>query len=225
MKWPGAATAIWYFFQYAYSPVFVFAAADSRLTDRRYSASVLSIVIQGIYGPWLATVLPLSQQTQTWMWTLCPLFVTAGQYLVAILGIIPNTLTWDRLHNPTGDLRKIRKTMGVLVSFSAVAWWQHFPFFFDHLNPRLTLIDTGPLLFFYTASLIWIVYAFFDLKQDGLIRCSWVRFSMLLALTTATLGVGATTGLMWVCRENILAWRRSKGARGYEHGGGLKLKQ
>ena len=216
MKWIGIVPAIWYFLQYAYSPVFAFAAGDNRLTDRRYSTSVLPIVLLGIYGPWFVSLLSFKS-----IWFLSPLFISMSQYLVAVLGISPNTLTWDRLHNPVRDLRSIKISMGVLVALSASTWWMH------HLVSPSTLglpslSGNGPALFYFT-SLVWIVHSFFDLKHDGLLRCSWVRFLAFLALSTAMLGVGATTGLAWMYREDILAWRRSKGAIGYEDGGGLKI--
>lgn len=52
-----------------------------------------------------------------------------------------------------------------------------------------------------------------------MLRCSWFWLIGILVVSYFCLGVGASIGLAWLWREQILVERRSKGSEGYGVGG------
>ncbi|KAK3363197.1 FAD binding domain protein [Lasiosphaeria hispida] len=66
--------------------------------------------------------------------------------------------------------------------------------------------------FLFANTFLWLAYLFWDVKHAGMLRLSWAWIILLAAIATAGVGPGATVGLGWLWREELLATRRHKEA-------------
>jgi hypothetical protein len=69
--------------------------------------------------------------------------------------------------------------------------------------------------------LVWLGYLFWDLRAAGMLREGWLTVVGLGVVSVFVVGPGATVGLGWLWREQILATRRHNDALTLESVGRL----
>jgi len=67
-------------------------------------------------------------------------------------------------------------------------------------------------LFCFGSTFLLLGLLFADMKKAGMVKTSWLTLVFSAIATTAIAGPGATIGLGWLWRENVLATKRHKGA-------------
>ncbi|KAL9123289.1 MAG: hypothetical protein Q9187_000161 [Circinaria calcarea] len=224
----GIVTPFWCFLHYILSPISNFSASDMRLTDLRYTLSVLPVMVLGNYIPYLVAFLYPDFNIRhygMWVWHLYPVWVSLGQWILGCT-VMPNTMQNNRIHGVTRDIWPIRITVGSLAALSATVWI-HLVFtapfsletiFVPYEQGLDTFIGGARALlqwdqvFFVLSSITWVLYMFADLKIAGMMQQRWITLLVLLGAGTLLLGSGATTALAWLWREEILATRRHKAA-------------
>ena len=235
----GTILPLYYFFHYTSTPIANFKATDMRLTDLRFTFTVLPVIASVYYFPYLLAYLAPSLRVRhaaTLFWQMAPFWATIAQQILART-FIPDTIQHDRIHNVTRDLWPIRITIAALASFSGIKWLRTIfraPFSLSAIFvPSGSYIKRKSLqgamqeflkhdqLFFSVSSLLWIVYLFSDLKRARMVSEGWMRLLAKLGAVTAMLGPGAATGLAWLWREEILATKRHYGAIVQEEGKGM----
>ena len=224
----GILAPFWYFLHYILSPISKFSASDMRLTDRRYTRTVLLVMVLGSYIPYLISFLyPDNNVRHFGMWVLhmCPLWASLGQWTLAHT-VMPDTIQPDRIHNPKGDLWAIRITVGSLAALCAGVWMHLLltsPFsletiFVPYGRDLDTFVGGARALlqwdqaFFVLGSLVWALYMFADLKRAGMVERRWATLLAMLGVGVMLLGSGATVALAWLWREEVLATKRHKAA-------------
>jgi hypothetical protein len=65
-------------------------------------------------------------------------------------------------------------------------------------------------IFAFGSHLVWLGYLFWDLAVAGMLREGWLRVVGLGVVSLLAFGPGATIGMGWLWREQILATRRHK---------------
>jgi hypothetical protein len=165
---------------------------------------------------------------ESWLfiWQMFPVWIMLAGILSS--SIIPDTTASDRINAPQRDLPIIRYTMGTLVVVSSATWiWTHATsqysfitlFTLERLPTQTTdfvsfsreflKLDEISLL---GHTFLWLGYLFWDMKSAGMMQTGWVMILLYFGATLAVLGPGATAGLGWLWRENILATRRHRHA-------------
>jgi len=205
-------------------PITNFRAADSRLTNMAYTASILPTTVIGFYAPYLLAYISPTlslRHTGIWVWHLFPLWISLGQWILS-RAVMPNSLQHDRLHRPSHDIRTIRTTIGTLTVFSALVY------LFCVTSTNFTLVDIFlPLgtdhhqsfetaireflqwdqIYFAGASLLWVVCLFAELRRAELTTMRWPVVLVLLGCLSVVFGTGAATAVGWLWREEILVRR------------------
>ncbi|KAH7175113.1 uncharacterized protein B0J16DRAFT_349566, partial [Fusarium flagelliforme] len=64
----------------------------------------------------------------------------------------------------------------------------------------------------FTATFIWLAYLFWDIKHAGMLQTNWLKIYTYAACTIVMLGPGATAGLGWLWREDVITNKRHKAA-------------
>lgn len=230
-QWKGIGVIgpLYYFFLYAFTPIEKFKATDMRLTKLNYSLAVLPTLLLAYAIPTYAMLYwsTLSGR-QTWLffWQMFPIWMSLTQRMIAFL--IPNTYDSDRLQAPKRDLPVMRYTIGSLVTISASVWiwinatspYSVTTMFFPEAIPSQT---TGVVKFardflkideisLFGSTLLWLGYAFWDMKSAGMVETSWAMLILYALVSLMCLGPGATVGLGWLWREDIITNKRHKDA-------------
>lgn len=228
----GVFFPVYYFLYYTLTPIATFAALDKRLTNRAFTLSVLPVLAAAYYAPlFLAYCAPdlRLRYYAVWIWHLFPIWATIGQHILSWT-VMPQTRTLDRFQSPTRDLMAIRITAGTLAALSGAIW------VYTLISGSVAglLLPQSPLpaspgandvyfsgvrnlliwdhVSFASSSLLWVVYLFSDLRRAGLVQHKWAFLVAGLAASSIVVGVGATTTLAWLWREEILASKRHKDA-------------
>lgn len=200
-----------------------------RLGRRNFALALLPIMILTYYGP-LYAMLEWNTNTgrEAWLfvWQMFPIWVMLGGILSSF--VVPDTTVSDRFNAPDSDLPIIRYTIGTLVTISSVSWsrtymtspYNMLSIFMPETLPTNTkdfvsftrefLRVDGISLFGHT--FLWLGYLFWDLKHAGMVQAGWLKISLYFVCSLVAFGPGATAGLGWLWRENVLATTRHKDA-------------
>jgi hypothetical protein len=149
---------------------------------------------------------------------------------MVLSSLIPDTTFTDRFEAPNRDLPVIRYTIGTLAAISSVVWLT--TCFVAFLQSGIHTVFVPQMLpghaadftaftreflkfdevFLFGNTFLWLAYLFWDLKHAGMVKTSWMQLLTYLVGSVLLLGPGATAGLGWLWRENILATKRHKDA-------------
>ena len=218
------------FLHYVLSPIEVFGALDRRLTNLRYTRAVLpaSIVawIIPLYAAYLHPSLP-ARQIWLFVWQLYPVWFWLSSW--AFSRLFADTVDHDAFTAPTRDLPYIRLTVGAPAVLAAGFWigavllgpYGLREIFVPTTLPRLTANLSDAALEFlridelviFGSVFLWLAYLFADLKRAGMLGTGWPALLVFATVGVFAVGPGATAGLGWLWREEILATRKHKDAR------------
>jgi hypothetical protein len=173
---------------------------------------------------------PTLSGRESWLflWQMFPIWTSLGCLILSFF--IPDSTVSDRFHAPNRDLPVIRYTIGILAVFSSIVWiWtcstsakQHG--FLSLFLPAMLPAHTTDFVSFtreffkvdevslFSNTFLWLGYLFWDLKHAGMVQASWLRLLFYLSSSVVILGPGATAGMGWLWRENVLASTRHKDA-------------
>lgn len=206
-----------------------FKALDQRLTNLAYTRTILPVLIIGFYIPlYLSYLYPdlKIRHAGNWIWQLYPVWVSGLQIFLAWT-IVPNTIQEDRIYAPTRDFSTIRLTVGTCIVLAGGVWLYTLvmsPFslitiFIPYLeNPQesWTACARGVLqydhIFCWGSAFLWLGYLTADMKHVGMVTHSWTKLITILSLSTLIFGPGATVGLVWLWREDIVITKRHRSA-------------
>lgn len=145
----------------------------------------------------------------------------------------------DKVHRPLRDLGVMRGYVGGVSLWAAGVWWWTLGACFSSdgggggLAAWREVFVPGGLLsgsmpgglvefagvflrwdevFAMGSHLVWLGYLFWDLRAAGMLREGWLRVMGMGVVSVFVVGPGATVGLGWLWREQILATRRHKDA-------------
>jgi hypothetical protein len=207
-----------------------------RLTSRAYTCTVLPSVLLAFYIPHYVSHLHPSLRVRhatNWIWQMFPIWVAVLQQLFKRTDLVPDTAERDRMRSPTRDWTAIRVTVGAGVALSVGVWvymlsmspFSPVTIFIPHLTPpppehhdegdwMLVLRNFVQYdhLFRFGGALLWLGYLLADLKAAGMVEESWIRIVVSAIIATLALGPGASVGLGWLWREDVLVHKRHKGA-------------
>jgi hypothetical protein len=202
-----------------------------RLGRMNYAIVVLPTLILAYYIPAFAMFdWPTLSGRESWLfvWQMFPVWISLIATLMS--WFIPDTTVSDRFESPNRDLPVIRYTIGTLSLLSSTVWLatciSAFPqnkissiFVPDNLPSQATdfVAFTREFLkvdelFLFTNTFLWLAYLFWDLNHAGMLKTGWIRLLLYLVGSIALLGPGATAGVGWLWRENILASKRHRAA-------------
>lgn len=155
------------------------------------------------------------------MW---PVWISALTWGISKL-FFTDTMLKDRLYDPKKDLPVMRYTVGTCVTISALAWWYTLAssgfsplelFIPRHLASGVTEgLDAICLVFIQwdealmvTHLFMWLALLFWDMKYAGMVTQSWVAIVGYAVGSLVLLGPGATLGLGWLWREDVITNKR-----------------
>ncbi|KAK4169846.1 Neuroligin-4, X-linked [Cladorrhinum sp. PSN259] len=230
----GVLSPLWCYIQYVLSPVERFAARDQRLTRTHWSfASLPAILIAYLlpfYGLFMSPELE-TRQSLLYIWQLYPVYLSAALWFIS--RFFKNTEKQDRLTNTEKDLPVMKWYIGAGSLLGASMWisttWPIGAGIVENFVPTDIPgrgFNAGTLtfqqfivqfmrwdqVFGFGSHLLWMAYQFWDLKAAGMLQEGWLKVVGLMVLGVPVIGPGATLGLAWLFRENILAHRTHKGA-------------
>ncbi|KAK0652570.1 hypothetical protein B0T16DRAFT_346949 [Cercophora newfieldiana] len=221
---------IYYLLHYINAPIANFKASDMRLTRVAYTKSILPATILTYYIPlYLSFFAPSFTDRVSWnfLWQIYPVFLSPLASYV-FFRLFPDTTKSDRLNNVKSDLSAIRFTVGILSAHSALLWLYTFaksnfslgalaevvlpPLHSPQDAPDLVTF-AGEFLrfdeaFLFGNTFLWLAYLFWDIKHAGMLSMGWGRILGYAVLALVALGPGATVGLGFLWREELLATRR-----------------
>lgn len=157
-----------------------------------------------------------------------PVYLSAALYLISRLW--RDTTATDKLYRTERDLPTLRRSVG-LASLAAAAVWVWAAWLSPHgvlatfapsawparsRMPDLTAFSAELFrwdeVFGLGAHLVWLGYLYWDLAHAGMLPEGWLRVMGIGLASVLAVGPGATIGLGWLWREQILATRRHKDA-------------
>jgi hypothetical protein len=244
----GVVSSIYYFLYYTSTPISNLKSSDMRLGRMNYALVLLPTLILTYYIPAYAMFYwPTLSGRESWLflWQMFPVWISLTTRLLS--SFIPDTTFTDRFESPNRDLPVIRYTIGTLGTISSTVWiltciramsrtgilGLFIPGSLPSQTSSLAAFTREFLrfdeIFLFGNTFLWLGLLFWDLKYAGMLRTSWIQLLAYLIGSVLVLGPGATAGLGWLWRENILASKRHRDAvtknnlRGYEgHLGGEK---
>jgi hypothetical protein len=226
----GVLSPIYYFLYYCFTPIEKFKASDMRLGRRNYAVVLLPAMVLTYYIPLFAMLeWPNLPGRQSWLfvWQMFPIWVSLASWFLS--GFIFDTTSSDRF-SPNRDLAIIRYTIGSLAGLSSGVWlWTlvnaaTYDNVLGFFVPQSLPIHTNNYVDFareflkidqislFGNTFLWLAYLFWDMKHAGMVRTSWFSLTIYLLSSLLVLGPGATAGLGWLWRENVLATTRHKDA-------------
>jgi hypothetical protein len=162
------------------------------------------------------------------LWQMFPVWISLTTTLLS--SFIPDTTVSDRFESPNRDLPVILYTIGTLATISSTVWlFTCINALFQNGIASVFVPDSLPSqatnfaaftreflkfdkIFLFGNTFLWLGYLFWDLKHAGMLKTTWIRLLVYLIGSFLLLGPGATAGLGWLWRENILASKRHKSA-------------
>ena len=208
-----------------------FKSLDLRTTNLEYTRTLLPAMLTSFYAPFYLSMNPLSSfKTRyywTWIWQPFPIWVWAIQKLIAKSGLSKNSLYDDRLYAPNRDLPTIRRTIYVLSGISAATWlYTLYKAPFNALReftpswtaPKQGIWDVArhfiawDHVLGFAGGYTWLALLFKDLKKWEKTDASWFKIAGAATVSTLVAGPGATLGLGWLWREELMASKKMKGA-------------
>jgi hypothetical protein len=206
-------------------------ASDMRLGRVNYALILLPTLILTYYIPAFGMFYwPTLAGREWWLfiWQMSPVWISFTAMLLS--KFIPDTTVSDRFESPNRDMPVIQYTIGSLTTVSATGWL--FTCISSILrNELLDVFIPGSLpsqttnfaaftreflkvdeIFLFGNTFLWLGYLFWDLKHAGMLKTNWIRLLGYLVGSVLLLGPGATAGLGWLWRENILVHKRHRDA-------------
>ena len=206
-------------------------AKDMRLGRMNYALVLLPTLILTYYipayGMFNGSTLS-GRESWLFLWQMFPVWIFFTAMLLS--SFIPDTTVSDRFESPNRDLPVIRNCILALAAMSSVVWlYTCISALFQTGIASVFLPDSFPSqttnfvaftreflkfdeIFLFGNTFMWLGYLFWDLKHAGMLETSWIRVLAYLLGSVLLLGPGATAGLGWLWRENILANERHKDA-------------
>jgi hypothetical protein len=220
---------MYYFLHYISTPIEKFKATDMRLTKMHYSLTILPIILSIFYLPMFAMFhWPTLSGRETWLffWQMSPVWISLTSFFLSYF--IPNTTQSDRIKSPKRDLPVMRYTIGALSVLSTSIWiWTNatspyspWSLFVPELIPSQTsdfvtfvrnFLKVDELSLF-GSTFLWLGYLLWDMKHAGMVKTPWALIVLYAVGTLTVLGPGATAGLGWLWREDIISNKRHKAA-------------
>lgn len=105
------------------APISVFSSRDFRLTDLRWTRSILPTLVLAHYVPtYIAHFAPdfATRYVAISFWQFVPIWISIVHY--GLSRFMPDTVASDRLRAPLRDLTTIRLTVGIPAVLSAITW-------------------------------------------------------------------------------------------------------
>jgi hypothetical protein len=137
---------------------------------------------------------------------------------------IPDTTASDKIHAPKRDMLVMRYTIGALCALSAVVWIhtnatspysfatmfvpEGIPSYQTDVTVYVRDFWKAAKLIFFGNTFLWLGYLFWDMKHAGMVASSWLSIVCYAVSSLIVLGPGATAGLGWLWREEIITNRR-----------------
>lgn len=227
----GVISPIYYFLYYIFTPVENFKSSDMRLGRMNYAMVLLPTLVLTYYIPLSAMLYwPTLSGRESWLflWQMFPVWIFLTTRLFSSL--LKDTTITDRFEAPNRDMPVIRYTIGSLVTVSSAMWvftciraisqLSLYSVFVPYALPS----QTGNLatftreflkfdeIFLFGNTFLWLGMLFWDLKYAGMLRVGWMKLVVYLVVLVLIVGPGATAGLIWLWRENVLASKRHKDA-------------
>jgi hypothetical protein len=202
-----------------------------RLGRMNYALVLLPILLLTYYIPAYAMLFwPTFSGRDSWLflWQMFPVWIFLTTRLFS--SFVPDTTVTDRFESPGRDLPVIRYTIGTLVTVSSAVWGFTciralfqiglFGVFIPGSLPSQTTTLAAfareflkfDEIFLFGNTFLWLGLLFWDLKHAGMLNTCWFQLLGYLLVSVVALGPGATAGLGWLWRENILASTRHKDA-------------
>jgi hypothetical protein len=227
----GVVSPIYYFLYYISTPIENLKASDMRLGRMNYALAILPTLILAYYIPAYAMFhwSTLSgRESWLFIWQMFPGWISFTAMLLSSL--IPDTTVSDRFESPNRDMPVIQYTIGTLITVSSTVWLftcistilqNEFPSVFvpDSLTSQTTNFAAFTQeflkfdeIFLFGNTFLWLGYLFWDLKHAGMLKTTWIQLLAYLIGSVLLLGPGATAGLGWLWRENILVNKRHRDA-------------
>jgi len=227
----GVVSPIYYFLYYVSVPIEKLQASDMRLGRLNYAKVLLPTLVLAYYIPMFAMFdwSTLSgREAWLYLWQMFPVWISLTTSLLS--SCIPDTTVSDRFESPNRDLPVIQYTIGTLAVISSTVWiFTCISALFQNGSARVFVPESFPSqtinfaaftreflkfdeIFLFGNTILWLGYLFWDLKHAGMLNKSWIQLLMYLTGSFLLLGPGATAGLGWLWRENILASKRHKDA-------------
>ncbi|KAK3988377.1 hypothetical protein QBC44DRAFT_101898 [Cladorrhinum sp. PSN332] len=223
----GVLSPLWCFLQYVFSPMEKYAARDQRLTRTRWSFASLPAILVAFLLPFYGFILSPDLETRQhllFIWQLYPVYLSVTLF---ILSRFFKDNSNDSLTNTEKDLPVVKFYIGAS-SLLGAAWWISNTwlgagiienFIPTDIPPRA--FNAGTLtfqdflvqfmrwdgVFAFGSHLLWMAYQFWDLKTAGMLEEGWLRVVGLMLAGVPVVGPGASLGMAWLFRENILATR------------------
>jgi hypothetical protein len=194
----------------------------------RYTRALPLAVLLGflvpLYGAYLHPDL-LARQFWLFVWQLYPMWVAGALFLFS--RVFADTVEQDKIDAPKRDLPHVRFAVGISVLISAGAWvaatllgpYSLKGLFLPATIPKNTTnLNDAAVQFLridelaiFGSALLWLGYLFGDMKRAGM-DVGWLRLLLYGPASVLTVGPGATLGMGWLWREDILANRWHKDA-------------
>jgi len=224
------------------TPTTVFAGLDFRLTDLRWTRTILPSLVLGHYIPmYVAHFAPdfVTRHVAIVLWQFAPLWISIIHWCFSRW--VRSTIVSDRLRAPLRDLGFIRLTVLVPAVVSMVTWLVTLvqapldvsvifipqellsvlsSYFGSHT--RLTTTTDFPHLigrflqydyiFLFSSVYVWLCYSFWDLRAAGMLKEGWPRFFAFSMLALMVGGPSVACAGLFLWREHILVTRRHWGA-------------
>jgi len=215
-----------------------FKSSDMRLGRMNYALILLPTLLLTYYIPAFEMFFwPTLSGRESWLflWQMFPVWIFLTTRLFS--SFIKDTTITDRFEAPNRDMPVIRYTVGMLATLSAAAWsltcfravYQHelYSVFIPENLPGQTSSLAAfsreflkfDEIFLFGNTFLWLGMLFWDLKYAGMLKTGWVRLLVYLVGSVLVLGPGATAGLGWLWREDVLTTTRHKDAvveKGFE---------
>ncbi|KAH7419384.1 hypothetical protein BKA64DRAFT_751832 [Cadophora sp. MPI-SDFR-AT-0126] len=223
----GFIAPIYCFLHYVQSPLENYAAADNRMLSLGGAKTIIPIIVLTYIIPTIGMFFAPGIATRQWIngvfWQPFPVY---GAILQRILSLFVKDTTQEaRVQNPEADLPYLRAAYGFSAAVGAFTYlYLHvatpvslIEIFFSNLrNPAAALpLIAGALkvlrydqICAFSATAIWTLLSFKDLKLAGKLRAGWRRVIGVFAAMNVVVGPGAALSVMWAWREERLAKRR-----------------
>jgi hypothetical protein len=213
----GIVAPLFYFFSFVFGP----SASDlARISPRSRSVLfansipllplILILHTLIVFFMFLAPDLS-TRHYWTWAWQLTPFWIAILNTLLTQMGRLP------RLKNTTSV--PIR-TMLLILGFISASVWMYTAVASPYSMSTIFIPEAGPQdefiqhtrkalqadeLSAFLASLLWLLYSFFDLHAAGLAGNSWLFYAASLPVVMVCVGPGASLIVGWYWREKIIS--------------------
>ncbi|KAK4226705.1 hypothetical protein QBC38DRAFT_479749 [Podospora fimiseda] len=215
----GVLSPLWCFLQYTFS------GKQQEVTKTRWTLASFPAVILAFllpfYGVLFVPDLEMRQKL-LFVWQLYPIYLSVALFI------------FSRLFKDSNDKQRdftVKKIYIGMASLMGAALWVSNAWFGSGIKETFIPTDipsTGVVegrldflgfivqfmrwdgVFSFGSHLLWMAYQFWDLKAEGLLEEGWFKVVGLMLLGVPVVGPGASVGMAWLFRENILVTRGQK---------------